>query len=82
MIGMFGAIIRGALVAGIRAYRLLVSPWLGGHCRYEPTCSAYAIEAIETHGAWRGSFLAVARIGRCHPFHAGGHDPVPPRSAR
>jgi putative membrane protein insertion efficiency factor len=82
MLGVLGAIIRHALVALIKAYRLLVSPWLGGHCRYEPTCSAYAIEAIETHGVCRGSLMAIARIGRCHPFHAGGHDPVPPRSMR
>lgn len=82
MIGMLGGLARYVLVVLIKAYRLLVSPWLGGHCRYEPTCSAYAIEAIETHGACRGSLLALARIARCHPFHAGGHDPVPPRSTR
>lgn len=73
---------RSVLIGLVRLYQILVSPWLGMHCRYEPTCSAYAIEALRLHGAWRGGWLAVARIGRCHPFHAGGHDPVPPRMPR
>ena len=66
-----------ALVGAIRLYRLLLSPWLGNACRFEPTCSAYAIEAIERHGAAAGSALASGRILRCHPWCAGGHDPVP-----
>ena len=66
-----------ALTAAIRGYRLLLSPWLGNACRFTPTCSAYAIEAIERHGAACGSYLMTARIARCHPFCAGGHDPVP-----
>jgi len=61
----------------IRAYQLLLSPFLGRHCRFTPTCSQYALEAIERHGALRGSWLAVKRIGRCHPFCDGGYDPVP-----
>lgn len=61
----------------IHLYRWLLSPFLGRHCRYHPTCSAYALEAIETHGVWRGYFLAVKRIGRCHPWGGAGHDPVP-----
>lgn len=69
---------RAALILPIRAYRLLLSPWLGSACRFNPTCSAYAIEAIEGHGAARGSYLATRRILRCHPWCAGGHDPVPP----
>ncbi|MDN5864460.1 MAG: membrane protein insertion efficiency factor YidD [Gammaproteobacteria bacterium] len=74
--------LRVPLVLLIRAYRVLLSPWLGAHCRYQPTCSAYAIAAIETHGVARGTLLAIARITRCHPFHAGGYDPVPPGKAR
>lgn len=66
------------LLAVVQAYRRLVSPLLGPRCRFAPSCSAYAVEALMTHGAARGSWLAVRRIGRCHPFHPGGHDPVPP----
>lgn len=65
------------LVGAIRLYRLLLSPWLGNACRFEPTCSAYAIGAIERHGAAVGTALAAGRILRCHPWCAGGHDPVP-----
>ena len=61
----------------IEAYRLLLSPLLGGHCRFWPSCSAYAEEAIQRHGAARGSGLAVRRLLRCHPFAPGGVDPVP-----
>jgi len=61
----------------IRFYRQAVSPWLPPACRYYPTCSAYAIEAIERYGFFRGAVLAVKRILRCHPFHEGGYDPVP-----
>jgi len=65
------------LVALIRAYRYLLSPWWGNQCRFSPTCSEYAIEAIRRHGAWTGSWIALRRISRCHPWHAGGFDPVP-----
>lgn len=61
----------------LRGYRLLLSPWLGSQCRFEPTCSRYAIEAIDRHGAARGSYLMAARLTRCHPWCRGGHDPVP-----
>ncbi|MDT8320255.1 MAG: membrane protein insertion efficiency factor YidD [Xanthomonadales bacterium] len=67
----------------IRAYQRLLSPFLGNHCRFTPTCSQYAAEAIAGHGAWRGSWLAIKRIGRCHPLCEGGYDPVPdPRMRR
>jgi hypothetical protein len=61
----------------VEGYRLLLKPWLGNACRFEPTCSAYAIEALERHGAWRGSLLAGWRLARCHPWCAGGCDRVP-----
>ena len=66
-----------ALVLLVRAYQMWVSPLFPAACRYHPTCSAFAIEAVQKHGAWRGSWLAAKRIGRCHPFRAGGFDPVP-----
>lgn len=65
------------LVALVRGYRLLLSPWLGSSCRFEPTCSVYALEALERHGAAAGSYLAARRVLRCHPWCHGGHDPVP-----
>lgn len=67
------------LIALIRAYQLALSPFIGNQCRFTPTCSHYAREAVERHGALRGSWLALRRIGRCHPLHPGGHDPVPPK---
>jgi hypothetical protein len=68
---------RTLLILVVRAYQILLSPLLPAACRYQPTCSHYAIEALEKHGALRGSWLAIKRIGRCHPFRAGGYDPVP-----
>lgn len=69
------------LVFGVRAYQVVLSPLLPAACRYHPTCSHYAIEALEMHGALRGSWLAVKRIARCHPFRPGGFDPVPERTS-
>jgi putative membrane protein insertion efficiency factor len=66
------------LLAVLRGYQRFVSPLLGQRCRFAPTCSAYAVQAVSAHGAARGSWLAVRRIARCHPFNPGGHDPVPP----
>ena len=68
---------RHCLILLIRTYQLLLSPLLGNHCRFYPSCSQYAVEAIERHGPWRGSRLAVRRPLRCHPWHPGGIDPVP-----
>jgi putative membrane protein insertion efficiency factor len=67
------------LVLLLRGYRFAISPLYGQVCRYHPTCSAYALEAVTQHGSLRGSWLAVRRIARCHPWAAGGLDPVPPR---
>lgn len=68
---------KSLLLALIRAYRYTLSPLIGGQCRFEPTCSIYAMQAIELYGAWRGSWLAARRLLRCNPFCAGGRDPVP-----
>ncbi len=76
---------RALLMGLVRGYRLLLSPWLGSACRFEPTCSAYALQALERHGAGAGSYLTVRRLARCHPWCDGGLDPVPdepPRAAR
>ena len=64
----------------VRAYRLVLSPWVGRSCRYHPTCSAYALEALETHGGIRGTWLAARRIARCHPWGGSGVDNVPPKT--
>jgi putative membrane protein insertion efficiency factor len=68
---------RRALVLLLRGYRLFLSPWIGNQCRFAPTCSVYGIEALQRHGALAGSYLTVARVLRCHPWCAGGCDPVP-----
>ncbi len=67
------------LILLVRVYQVTLSPWLGRQCRYEPTCSHYAIEALREWGPVRGSWMAARRILRCHPFVRGGYDPVPPR---
>jgi putative membrane protein insertion efficiency factor len=68
------------LILLIRVYRYVLSPWLGTRCRFEPSCSQYALQAIQEHGALKGSWLAARRLTRCHPFHPGGLDPVPHRA--
>ncbi len=70
------------LIGLLRAYRALISPLYGQVCRYYPSCSAYALDAVREHGSIRGSWLAVRRLARCHPWAAGGVDHVPPRAAR
>lgn len=70
------------LVAPIRCYQRFVSPGLPAACRYYPTCSSYAVESLQVHGALRGSWLTIRRVSRCHPWHAGGMDLVPPRRER
>ncbi len=68
---------RNLLIALVYAYRFTLSPFVGYHCRFTPTCSEYALDALRHHGALRGSWLTLRRLGRCHPWHAGGYDPVP-----
>ena len=76
-----GAVVNARLVwllrSAIGGYRRFVSPLLGSHCRFHPTCSRYALDAIRLHGCWRGGWLALRRLLRCHPLHPGGLDPVP-----
>ena len=69
--------IKSVLVALVKGYRLLLSPWLGSACRFTPTCSAYSLQALEQHGAAAGSYLTLKRLARCNPWCEGGHDPVP-----
>ncbi len=61
----------------VLAYRVTLSAWIGGHCRFQPTCSAYALEALDRHGAWTGGWLTLRRLSRCHPWGGSGYDPVP-----
>ena len=73
---------QAVLTALVRGYRLFFKAWLGNSCRFEPSCSAYALTALQRHGAVQGSAQTLTRLLRCHPWCAGGHDPVPPREAR
>lgn len=75
--GALGRLLAWPLVALVHVYRFAISPWLGVNCRFQPTCSEYAIAALKTHGALRGTRLAAARIARCHPWGGSGYDPVP-----
>lgn len=68
---------QNTLIVLVKGYRLLLSPSLGSACRFEPTCSAYSLQALQQHGALIGSYLTLHRLGRCHPWCDGGHDPVP-----
>ncbi len=71
-----------ALIALLHGYRYAVSPLLGNHCRFHPSCSSFAIEALQTHGTVKGMWLTAKRLGRCHPWCEGGYDPVPPTASR
>lgn len=75
--GPIGAFAVWLLILPVRGYRLVLSPWLGHSCRFQPTCSAYAIEALETHGPLRGTWLTLWRLARCNPWGGSGYDPVP-----
>ena len=72
--------VRALLIGLLKAYRFAISPLYGQVCRYHPTCSAYALEAVTVHGSIKGSWLAARRVGRCHPWAAGGYDPVPTKA--
>jgi putative membrane protein insertion efficiency factor len=74
--------IRDMLIGLVRGYRLLLSPWLGSSCRFEPTCSVYSLQALQMHGAGAGSYLTLKRLGRCHPWCVGGSDLVPNATPR
>lgn len=73
---------RNVLLMLVRGYRFFLSPWLGSACRFDPTCSAFALQALQQHGATVGSVLTLGRLVRCHPWCAGGHDPVPSQPPR
>jgi putative membrane protein insertion efficiency factor len=75
-------VIKGLLVGLVKGYRILLSPWLGSSCRFQPTCSAFALQALQLHGAAAGSYLTLTRLARCHPWCPGGQDPVPTEKPR
>lgn len=77
MPGTISRVLARPLIWLVNLYRIAISPWLGGNCRFQPTCSEYAIEALQTHGVLRGSWLAARRIVRCNPWGGSGYDPVP-----
>lgn len=86
---MMGTVVQGVsravnavLIGIVRGYRFFLSPWLGSACRFTPTCSHYALQALQSHGPAAGSYLAARRLLRCHPACAGGHDPVPEQAPR
>ncbi|HRH81412.1 MAG TPA: membrane protein insertion efficiency factor YidD [Thiobacillaceae bacterium] len=68
------------VIGAIRVYQIALSPYFGQQCRFTPTCSEYGKQAVAKHGAIKGTWLTIRRVGRCHPWHPGGHDPVPPKS--
>jgi putative membrane protein insertion efficiency factor len=74
--------IKDMLIGLVRGYRLLLSPWLGSSCRFEPTCSVFSMQALQMHGAVAGSYLTLKRLSRCHPWCAGGFDSVPTATPR
>jgi putative membrane protein insertion efficiency factor len=71
---------KAIMLVAVRFYRNWISPALPGSCRFSPTCSTYAQQALERHGAWQGTLLTVRRLLKCHPFHSGGYDPVPEKA--
>ena len=82
VVGWLSRAINAVLMGVVKAYRFFLSPWLGSACRFTPTCSQYALQALDRHGPVAGSYLAARRLLRCHPACAGGHDPVPEQAPR
>jgi len=82
VVGWLSRAINAVLMGVVKAYRFFLSPWLGSACRFTPTCSQYALQALDRHGPAAGSYLAARRLLRCHPACAGGHDPVPEQAPR
>jgi hypothetical protein len=74
---MINSLAKRIAISALKGYRYFLSPFFGQHCRFHPSCSAYAMEAIETHGTFRGVLMATKRLARCHPLNEGGFDPVP-----
>jgi hypothetical protein len=74
------ALLARFFIALVRAYQIVLRPFLGGQCRFEPSCSRYAVAVLETHGGAKGGLLSLKRLCKCHPFHPGGYDPPPPRA--
>lgn len=77
-----GQAMRSLAVSAIKAYQYAISPFLGNHCRFSPSCSSYTAQAIESYGLVKGVILGIKRIGKCHPWHPGGYDPVPEKAGR
>lgn len=77
MLQVLGRLLAWPLLGLVALYRVAISPWLGANCRFEPSCSEYAMQALRVHGAFRGTWLTIRRIGRCHPWGGSGYDPVP-----
>ena len=77
MLRVLGRLLAWPLLGLVALYRVAISPWLGANCRFEPSCSEYAMQALRVHGAFRGTWLTIRRIGRCHPWGGSGYDPVP-----
>lgn len=81
-LALWERVLNAPFIAAIWLYRITLSPLMGGHCRFRPTCSVYGLEAYRTHGPLRGTWLTLRRVSRCHPFGGKGFDPVPPRAER
>jgi putative membrane protein insertion efficiency factor len=82
LVGVISRVVSGGIILAVRAYQVVLSPHIGNCCRFEPSCSAYCIEALRIHGVFKGCWLTFRRVMRCRPFGPSGHDPVPPRGSK